>query len=229
MSAKRSIKRARTQSRSQSQKAARSQKQTQSRMQSRSVQQQPSSKAPDQAVQKVRAPLSTRIALIIVAVFAVLGLACTTVNLYAVYLYNQATESLQTNLETAADDTADLQMLSLQQEQVDSQFDEAGAMSFTLLPQVREAIEQNAATSQELTERLAEELADQQSDSESDDSSSSTALDDENSTASGLTDEQRQQVEDLLESNQASTSSNSDADDDASSDDEKETSSVKPW
>lgn len=181
-----------------------------------------------------RAPMAVRVVMAAVAALLIVAGVFACINLYAVYVYNQATASLESNLEAAADESTDLQLLSIQQEQTDAMFEEAGSYEAVLLPDVSSAIEHNAATSAELTARVAQELAEQQGADEVDGTTQTAGgTDDSDGQGGGLTAEQREQIEELLESNQSSTSSDAaeqddDSDGESGSGDE-ETESVKPW
>lgn len=152
-----------------------------------------------------RAPLPMRVALIVLAVAVACLAALTVVNLSAAVLHDEATQALERNVAEAADDTSNLEMLRIRQQQVDAQFEDAGRYGMALLPALRSSIETNAAVSQALTQRIQEELdRQQQGDADTTDSSDLQ----EDGTASeggGLTEEQRRRVEELLQSNQSST------------------------
>ena len=152
-----------------------------------------------------RAPLPMRVALIVLAVAVACLAALTVVNLSAAVLHDEATQALERNVAEAADDTSNLEMLRIRQQQVDAQFEDAGRYGMALLPALQSSIETNAAVSQALTQRIQEELdRQQQGDADTTDSSDPQ----EDGTASeggGLTEEQRRRVEELLQSNQSST------------------------
>ncbi|HJE20764.1 MAG TPA: DUF6466 family protein, partial [Bifidobacterium pullorum] len=142
-----------------------------------------------------RAPLPMRVALIVLAVAVACLAALTVVNLSAAVLHDEATQALERNVAEAADDTSNLEMLRIRQQQVDAQFEDAGRYGMALLPALRSSIETNAAVSQALTQRIQEELdRQQQGDADTTDSSDPS----EGGTASeggGLTEEQRRRVE----------------------------------
>ena len=163
--------------------------------------------APTHTVQ-ARASLAVRIVMIVIAAVALVFAILAGLNLSASARFNQATSSLSRNLQDAA------------------RFDSV------LLPQLREAIGSNAATSSELTKRIERELAAQKG-TDSDSSSDSgnveggTAKGSKNSGSSGLTDEQKKQVEELLKANQQSTgTNNSNTQTDKGS---KKQQGAKPW
>lgn len=188
-----------------------------------------------------RAPLAVRIALGLVAALALAFAALTAVNLVAMTHFNQATASLQANIAAAGKPDADLATLAASQQQTDAQFGQAGSADPVLLPQLRESIESNTAVSRTLSERLNRELARQQgsdsSKTKNDSSESGTGKDGtgKNSGSSGLSDEQRRKVEEMLKANQRSTpakpgtSGDSKQDGGASKDGNTANKDVKPW
>ncbi|WP_236022553.1 DUF6466 family protein [Bifidobacterium phasiani] len=183
-----------------------------------------------------RAPLAVRIALAVAAALLLAAAAVAAVNLYAVYTFNQATASLNANIAAASDDATDLQMLQIRQQQTDAQFEDAGAFGFLLLPQVRSDIEHNAAASSLLTERTIQEVELQHDGGDSADAAAVGVEDagrgDDAKQGGGLTEEQRRQVEELLQANQPATSDQSATDDGQSADNgdgDEQTSTTKPW
>nr|WP_231129359.1 DUF6466 family protein [Bifidobacterium choloepi] len=151
----------------------------------------------------------------------VAGLAA--VNFSALSTYNQATATLESNLEAAASDSPDLDALSTSQAQVDLQYESAAAMDAVLLPQLKSSIAGNATVSAKLTALIAKA----QADAASTDSSSATGADGSSSTStSALTDEQKQQIEDLLKSNGKQSSGDSTQSDTATTSTQ---STAKPW
>lgn len=187
--------------------------------------------APTHTVQ-ARASLAVRIVMIVIAAVALVFAILASLNLSASARFNQATSSLSRNLKQASRSDADLDTLNASQQQVDAQFQDAARFDSVLLPQLREAIGSNAATSSELTKRIERELAAQKG-TDSDSSSDSgnveggTAKGSKNSGSSGLTDEQKKQVEELLKANQQSTgTNNSNTQTDKGS---KKQQGAKPW
>lgn len=178
------------------------------------------------------APLGVRIALIAAAAVLALGACVAAVNLAAVLTFNAATRSLQENLASASEETVDYDTLSALQEQTDAQFDEANTFRPLLLSQIREAIDANSEASRSLT-TLAREQLDQQQNGSSDNADTDSSNQDSTEQGGGLTEEQRAQVEELLQSNQSSTGSQ-DSDTSDSSDTQQEgqsggTQTPKPW
>lgn len=176
--------------------------------------------------------LPVRITLIVLAVALALFAGLTATNLTAMHTFNAATDSLNADIAAAQDDTTDLNTLKAKQQQVDAQFAEAKALNPVLLPQLRNAINTNSEISEELTKILLERSEQQNSSSSSSSSNSSDNNSDSNSQSSldGLSDEQKQQVQDLLKSNQTNTS-DSDSDSDSSDTQNQNTSgnTSKPW
>lgn len=173
-----------------------------------------------------RASLAVRVAVGVLAALALCLSALAAVNLSAVLRFNEATAGLNEHLDAAAQSDVDLDALAAGQQQTDAQFDDAAALEPVLLPMVREAIESNRETSATLTKRVNRALREQKGDS----SSSADTVDGSGSNAKkgdGLTDEQKQQVEDLLKANQQSTPSQSDENGGDSGVSKNDT--VKPW
>ncbi|OZG62294.1 cell surface protein [Bifidobacterium lemurum] len=187
-----------------------------------------------QAARTSRAPLGVRIALIAAAVVLAAAACVAAVNLAAVLTFNAATRSLQENLASASEETVDYDTLSALQEQTDAQFDEANTFRPLLLSQIREAIDANRETSYALTVHAREQLDQQQNGSSDDDTDSSDQDSTDTKQGGGLTEEQRAQVEELLQSNQPSSGTqDSDASDSDGSSDETGgttgTQTAKPW
>lgn len=182
-----------------------------------------------------RAPLPMRVALIVLAVAVACLAALTVVNLSAAVLHDEATQALERNVADAADDTSNLEMLRIRQEQVDAQFEDAGRYGMVLLPALRSSIETNAAVSQVLTQRIQEELDRQQQGDADTTDSSDPQEDGTTSEGGGLTEEQRRRVEELLQSNQSSTPAESsgtdpqDGDSANGGDSGESTVESKPW
>lgn len=181
-----------------------------------------------------RAPLPVRIILVVVAVLFMVACAFAAVNLASLSQYNQATKTLNANIQQAKEQNADLNTLLVSQQQTDAQFDEANALRSVLLPALREAIDGNAELSSTLTTRIQAQVEAQ---SEAANASDSSAEDqsDADANKSGLTDAQKQQVEELLRNNQTAANDGETTDTstskDASSDDSTQNSSdqAKPW
>lgn len=178
-----------------------------------------------------RASLAVRITLVSLAVLALCAAGVAGVNLIAVTQFNQATAALHSNLTEANTSTTDLDALSASQQQTDAQFQDAGALSFLLLPQLKQSIETNAQVSRQLSQRTQQQI-DKRNELAQDSGQQATSDDAESSSAkntAGLSDEQKKQVEELLKANQQSTPS------DASEQHEEDTSgtensqTAKPW
>ena len=169
---------------------------------------------------QARASLAIRIVMIAIAVIALAFAVLTGLNISASARFNQATASLNSNLKQAARSDADLDALNASQQQTDAQFEDAARLNLALLPQLREAISANAAVSSKLTQRIKQELAAQQGGNGTKDS---TAND-----TSGLTDEQKKQVEELLKANQQSTDTNPSTNTQTDKGNKKQQ-TAKPW
>lgn len=152
---------------------------------------------------RAKAPAWARIILVLAAA-ALLAVTCLgAMNLSALHSYNEATQTLENNIHAAADDDADLQSLALSQQQVDMQFASASAMKNVLLPGLKGSVERNAAVSRQLTDMIDKALnagsSSTSQDGQAGGQSSSTAT-------QSLTEEQRQQIEEMLKANGTQTS-----------------------
>lgn len=180
-----------------------------------------------------RAALGVRVLLAVIAVVALGVAGIAGVNLVAVMRFNQATMTLNENLRNAERDDVDLDALGAGQQQVDAQFDDAQALSFLLIPQVREPISRNATVSRKLTTRTTQKIAEQKGQTTTDaDQQAAEAGTGSGSSGKGggLTAKQRQQVEELLKANQQSTPSQSTTkQEDTAQQDQSSTQSTKPW
>lgn len=182
-----------------------------------------------------RAALGARVLLAVIAVIALGVAGIAGVNLVAVMRFNQATVTLNENLKNAERDDVDLDALGAGQQQVDAQFADAQALSFLLIPQVKEPISRNATVSRKLTTRTTQKIAEQKGQTTTD--ADQQATDAGTGTGSGssgkgggLTAKQKQQVEELLKANQQSTPSQSTTkQEDATKQDQSSTQSTKPW
>lgn len=183
---------------------------------------------------QARASLAIRIVMIIIAVMALAFAVLAGLNISASARFNQATASLNSNLKQAARSDADLDALNASQQQTDAQFEDAARLNLVLLPQLREAISANAAVSSELTQRIKQELAAQQggnsanSGSGTNSAEGGTAKDSTTNGTSGLTDEQKKQVEELLKANQQSTDTNPSTNTQTDKGNKKQQ-TAKPW
>ena len=136
----------------------------------------------------------------------------------------------------AFSDHKGLAMLRIRQQQVDDQLDDMQLFSALLLPQIRHAVEGNLNTSRQLTQRTQEEI-DRQQQGGTDDQQADQPIDGQDAeellSGGGLTEEQRQRIEELLQSNQSSTPSEStetsEAEDSDATGDGNEQTEVKPW
>lgn len=181
---------------------------------------------------QARASLAIRIVMIAIAVMALAFAVLTGLNISASARFNQATASLNSNLKQAARSDADLDALNASQQQTDAQFEDAARLNLALLPQLREAISANAAVSSKLTQRIKQELAAQQGGNSANSGSDTNDVEGgKDSTAndtSGLTDEQKKQVEELLKANQQSTDTNPSTNTQTDKGNKKQQ-TAKPW
>ena len=192
------------------------------------------STAADEGGRRARSPLAVRIILAVVAMLLIAAAGLGSVNLYASSVYDQATESLNTNLATYEQEDADLDALALSQRQTDALFADATEMNTVLLPHLRDAIEHNAAISKALSDQIAADLDQAQRqasgspeavESEGGENSTNNGSSDNSGSSGSLTDEQRKKIEELLESNQRQTSPTPSPD--STNDDENNVN--KPW
>ena len=183
-----------------------------------------------------RAPLAVRVAMVVIAVVMAAAAAWAAINLYAAVSCNDAARTLEQNVSDASQDAADLEMLRIRQQQVDDQLDDMQLFSALLLPQIRHAVEGNLDTSRQLTQRTQEEI-DRQQQGGTDDQQADQPIDGQDAeellSGGGLTEEQRQRIEELLQSNQSSTPSEStetsEAEGSDATGDGNEQTEVKPW
>ena len=175
---------------------------------------------------QARASLAMRIVMIAIAVIALAFAVLAGLNISASARFNQATASLNSNLKHA---------LNASQQQTDAQFEDAARLNLALLPQLREAISANAAVSSKLTQRIKQELAAQQGGNSANSGSDTNGVEGGNGTkdstandTSGLTDEQKKQVEELLKANQQSTDTNPSTNTQTDKGNKKQQ-TAKPW
>lgn len=161
---------------------------------------------------RARGSLILRVVLAVVAAALLIAAALGAVNLRAVDVYNQATQSLNENLAAFQDDDADLNALALKQQQTDAQFEDASTLRSVLFPQLGASIDNNAAISTALSKSIAAKLEAQHGGedaagaSPSSNGSSSSSGSGNQSTGS-LTDEQRSKIDALLKANRQQGSS----------------------
>ncbi|RSX53132.1 cell surface protein [Bifidobacterium goeldii] len=192
-------------------------------------------RVPARSARTARAGLPARICIGVLAVCCLCGGVIAAVNLTSVNTFNQATQQLTRNLKTLDDASADLDALAAKQQQVDAQFADASSPAVLLLPQVKQSIATNAAISQELTADIAARLREQRGDTSATAANTSSANTDSADSKShdGLTQEQRDKVDELLKANQQSTPSGSSPSstksDSASNTKNSGTQTPKPW
>jgi hypothetical protein len=175
-----------------------------------------------------RAPLPLRIGVAVIAALLLVTGVVAACNALAINTYNQATQNLTSNISAAKKSTADLSKLKASQEQTDSQYADAQAFSAVLLPSAKSSIQQNAATSKELTALIDKALKEQQSSSKSSDGSEAETDKKSNSSeTSGLSQEEREKVQELLKQNQATQTPSPSASSSSSNTSTNE--NVKPW
>ena len=184
---------------------------------------------------QARASLSVRIILGVAAAVMLIVAALATVNLRATVVYNQATQTLTADLKAMERDNPDLNALNLKQQQTDAQFKDAASLSSLLLPDIKSSIEHNTAVSQALSEQIKAALNRQQNGGSGSNATPKSGSSSSPSTPSGtdtggLTKEQRQKIEQLLQGNQQQSSSDSSSSSSSStSKPSGESTNTKPW
>ena len=145
-----------------------------------------------------RLPFGARIALAIAAAVLVLIAGVAGANLSATVTFNRATASLKANIKAAQDESTDMDTLNA-----------------VLLPQIKDAIDANAAASAQLTKITLQQVEAQRNgtDAQNSTDAQSSSTSNGNATKSGnLTDEQKKQVEELMKANQQSTDTQANTD-----------------
>lgn len=153
------------------------------------------------------APLPVRVLMAVLAVAALAAAGLAGANLVAIGQFNQATATLTRNIKAVEREDADLATLKASQQQTDAQFKDTASLKAVLLPSVKSSLETNTEVSRRLTALIERRLAEQQGTSSNDANGSASDNQRNNREAddSGLTDEQKAQVEQLLKANQQST------------------------
>ena len=161
-----------------------------------------------------RGPLWLRILLGLAVAVALGVVVICAVNIRAVTTYNQATQSLQSNLAAAKKTNVDLDSLALRQQQTDAEYDDASRWTELQLPGVRSSIEANASLSRTLTSRInsaidAQNASGQSQQGQTSNGTQSGSQTGQGSDSDGLTEEQRNKINELLKANQQRSSSGS--------------------
>lgn len=175
------------------------------------------------------APLPVRLILAVVAMLCLAACVCGGANLVAISTLRDAAAQLDVNLEAASKEDADLALLAVQQQQTDNRFADAASWSPILLPQVRQSIAGNAKVSRELSRRIAAAIKRQ---SASQSPAQPGAASQQQSQTQGLTKEQRDKVNQLLEANRKSADTqqaNGDSSTNKSGTSGTGDSTTKPW
>lgn len=183
-----------------------------------------------QAVSRPIASLRVRVGLGVAAVVLILLAGVILVNLKAIDTYNQATTSLNANVEYAKKPDADQQQLKARLDQTKAQFEHAKRLSILLPSSTKKTIEFNQRISQKLNTDTERKLVKVQADAKnSNDRSTGTGSQSSPSgqnSETALTEEQRKQVEDVLKAN---TSNGGVADGKKSQPNDGKATGVKPW
>ena len=161
-----------------------------------------------------RGPLWLRILLGLAVAVALGVVVICAVNIRAVTTYNQATQSLQSNLAAAKKTNVDLDSLALRQQQTDAEYDDASRWTELQLPGVRSSIEANASLSRTLTSRInsaidAQNARGQSQQGQTSNGTQSGSQTGHGSDSDGLTEEQRNKITELLKATQPRSSSGS--------------------
>jgi hypothetical protein len=183
-----------------------------------------------QATSRPIASLRVRVGLGIAAVLLILLAGVILVNLKAIDTYNQATTSLNANIEYAKKPDADQQQLKARLDQTKAQFEQAKRLSILLPSDTKKTINFNQRISQKLTTNVERKLAKVQADAknpkgQNTDTGSQSPPAGQNGET-GLTEEQRKQVEDVLKAN---TNNGGVADGKKSQPNDGKDAGVKPW
>jgi hypothetical protein len=179
-----------------------------------------------QSKSRAMAPLWLRLILAVTALVCLATSTVTALNLYAVNVYNEATETLNETVKLSKQQGVDPKTIELRQRQTDELFNRLGKLDPLLLGEVKRAISTNAKVSTQLTTTTRNRIAKidkTQRKSSSTNSSNGTG----GKRATGLTDEQRKAVEETLKANQPSSSNAQNQNNDESSNSQPK--NVKPW
>ncbi|NMM99941.1 cell surface protein [Bifidobacterium sp. DSM 109958] len=180
-----------------------------------------------------RAPLGVCVLVAVLAAAALAGAAWSGLVVLTAHRYDEATASLSANLEAASKDDADLDRLAAAQRRTDALFEQARSLSAVMPSSVSGPLAANADVSRRLSALIDAALAEQRggsssSESQGDDQSGN----DGTQTEQGLSEEQRRQVDELLEGNRQLATSSPTAMSTQSADPTSapsEQSGVKPW
>lgn len=176
------------------------------------------------------ASLRVRVGLGVAAVVLILLAGVILLNLKAIDTYNQATTSLNASIEYAKKPDADQQQLKARLDQTKAQFEQAKRLSILLPSDTKKTIDFNQRISQKLTTAAERKLTKVQADAKNPNNrnvgTGSQAPSSGQNGETGLTEEQRKQVEDVLKAN---TNKSGVADGKKSQPNDGKAASVKPW
>lgn len=175
------------------------------------------------------ASLGIRIVLGIATGVLILSAGVILANLKAIDTYNQATTSLTASIEYAKNPDADQQQLKARLEQAKAQFDQAERLHILLPASIHKTIDLNRQIAQKHITGTEHKIAKAQSANNSD--SQNPGTDAQLSPSgqagdTGLTEEQRKQVEDVLKAN---TRNGGVEDSKKSQANNEKNANVKPW
>lgn len=153
---------------------------------------------------------SLRVRLVLVGIAICIGIVAFVagVNLYALSTYNEATAMLNSTLEESKAQNPDYDKLKVRQQQADAQLNDAKAWNALLLPHIKQAVSTNSDISQQALSQTEQSIVKQTEGPKSSTTPKAPATQNPQSTTSsggGLTENQRKQVEELLQANQQPT------------------------
>ncbi|BDR54932.1 hypothetical protein KIMH_10430 [Bombiscardovia apis] len=149
-----------------------------------------------------RAKLWLRIVIALFALILLLLGAVSLLNARAVNVYNEASASLSNNLKAAAQPQADIDKLLASQQQVDALFTDAEQSARLLLPATKDSIAHNAQLSRQLSKALTQQQQIDNPGAQQNGANADKLNRHSSQQQQGLSQEQRQQVEEMLKRNQ---------------------------
>ena len=169
--------------------------------------------------------LQVRLILAGLALIAALTGAWGLINVKAIATYNEGTHTLSTNVRQAQNPQADPASIKALQDQAEHLFAQVERPGPLILPQTRQAAQANRATNAALTSRTERLLKKQKADKAQDGKNESGK-----GSSSGLTKQQKAEVEDLLKRNQQQSEPSASPTPTGKPDDNKsQGKNVKPW
>lgn len=184
------------------------------------------SKKPGPSHRLVRGRILLSIVCLTFVTIAVLGL----VNIFAISTYNQATRSLNTSIAELNKSISDPTKIAANQNQAEQLFSQAQTLSPLLLPKTRQAIEEGKTVCTKLTQAIKEKkrvLGEAQTEGQQDGGTrqGSNASSGGSGDKTGLTQEQQDKIDKLLQQNQEQPGSSPSP----GTQDKEEKKPAKPW